>query len=156
MIYETETFTVKLAPKPFVDRDEGGHIIIGVKDKIKDRKFLTPKQNVELAWLTSLTGEAYWIAMKKRGVDIIKINYQDMGNWYYKNKNWEEHLHVHIFGRVLNAPHQPFPESVYLPDRSSGFYDNFKPITPEDETAIQNEITALLATEKYKIDNWRF
>ena len=156
MIFETQNFTVKAVEEPFVDRDEGGHIRVDCKIAgVKDRTHLTPAQAVECARLLMLTGEAYKIAMKNRGVDIIRMNYQDMGNWYYKY-NHPEALIINIFGRVLGCKHQPFPEAVYLPDRSTGFYDNFKPITAEDEKEIQKQMNLLLKTSaKYSKELWR-
>lgn len=110
---------------------------------------------IELAWLTSLVGEAYKKTMIKQGINIIKLNYQDMGNWAFKpNAKTPEHLHIHIFGRVFGAKYQPFPESVYLPSRETGFYDNFKPLTKQDEELLTSEINNLLKTEKYEKGNW--
>ena len=154
MIFETENFVALIKEKPFVDRDEGGTIIIECKLDVKDRTSLTPAQAVEFSFITTLVGEAYTVAMRKQGVDIIRLNYQEMGNWYYKTKT-KEHCHVYIFGRVLGAKHQPFPEAVYLPDRSTGFYDDFKPLTNKDKLAIKKEISQLIETDKYKKENWR-
>lgn len=152
-LFETENFKVVAHPKPFVDRNEGGHIKVVCKKNIPDRLALTPKEAVEFAWLTSLAGKAFKNTMVRQGVAIIKLNYQDMGNWYYKTGE-AELLHIHIFGRVLHAKHQPFPESVYLPDRGSGFYDKFKPLTEEDQKILAAEIKRLSGTEYYALKNW--
>lgn len=153
IIFETDNFKLIAHPKPFVDRDEGGHIKIVTTKNIKDRLELTPIQAIELAWLTNLIGQAYKNTMTHQGIKIMKLNYQDMGNWYYKDGS-QEQLHVHIFGRVHGAKHQPFPESVYLPDRSTGFYNDFKPLTEEDEKLLAAEIKKLIKTEKYLKQNW--
>lgn len=153
IIFETENFKLIAHPKPFVDRWDGGHIKIVTSKNIKDRLDLTPAQAIELAWLTNLIGHAYKNTMIRQGIKIIKLNYQDMGNWFYKDGS-QEQLHVHIFGRVLGAKHQPFPEAVYLPDRSTGFYNDFKPLTAEDENLLAAEIKVLIGTEKYKKQNW--
>ena len=152
-IFETENFEVVAPPKPLVDRDEGGHVKIATSKGVKDRLELEASVALEFAWLTHLVGEAFKNTMIKQGVKIIKLNYQDMGNWYYKTGT-AEFAHIHIFGRVLGAKHQPFPESVHLPDRATGFYDSFKPLTQEDESLIAKEINRLLLTEKYKRENW--
>lgn len=153
IIFEAENFKVAAHPRPFVDRDEGGHIKIVSKKGVPDRLALKPKQALELAWLTSLAGEAFKKTMMRQGVNIIKLNYQDMGNWYYKTGE-PELLHVHIFGRVLGAKHQPFPEAVYLPDRSTGFYDTFKPLTAQDKNCLAAEMVRLSKTEKWMLKNW--
>lgn len=154
LIYETENFIVESHEKPFVSREEGGHIRIKVKDQnISDRTKLGPVQAIELMRLTMVVGEAFGKAMNSRSVPVVKINYQDMGNWAYKTKS-KNYLHYHIFGRVLGAPNQPYPESVYLPDRSSGFYDKFEPLSEEDNKEILKEIEKLFKTEKYQDEKW--
>ena len=153
IIFETENFKIVAKAKPFIDRDEGGHVVIYTTRGVKDRLGLETPVALELAWLTSLVGEAFKNTMKKQGVEIIKLNYQDNGNWYYKN-NTPEILHVHIYGRVLGAKHQPFPEAVYTPDRATGFYDSFKPLTEQDREILAEEIQRLINTEKYKRENW--
>ena len=155
MLFETDNFKVVAHPEPLVDRDEGGHIKIVTTKGVKDRLDLSPQIALELAWLTSLVGEAFKNTMTKQGIKIIKLNYQDMGNWAFRpNAKSPEHLHIHIFGRVFDAKHQPLPASVYLPFRETGFYDGFKPLTLQDEEMLSNEIKSLSKTEKYKKSNW--
>lgn len=154
IFFETQNFVVETHEKPFVPRNEGGHIRISIKDKnITDRTKLSPSVAVELMRLSMVVGEAFEIAMNKLGVPVIKINYQDMGNWAYKEGK-SPFLHYHIFGRILGAKHQPYPESVYLPDRSTGFYEGFEPLTPDDAQVIKTEIERIYATEKYSDQNW--
>lgn len=154
LIYETKNFIVESNEKPFVSREEGGHIKIKVKDEaISDRTKLNPEQAKEFIRLSMIIGEALEKAMKLRGIDIIKINYQDMGNWYYKNGG-KPLFHYHIFGRVLGASKQPFPESVYLPDRATGFYDGFVPLDDQDIKEIQNQIEIISQQPKYSLKNW--
>jgi len=83
------------------------------------------------------------IALRKRGIDIGRINYQDMGNW-------NPTLHVLLYGRARSAKVQKFGEAVSLPLRSTGFYDRFRPLNEEDCAAIRKEMEQLLATEKYR------
>jgi len=149
IFYSTENFTVEAPERPHIPREEGGHLKIAVKDKtIADRTKLSIKQAIELVRLTMIVGEAFEIAMNRRGVPVIKINYQDMGNWSYKEGK-KHYMHYHIYGRVLNAKHQPYPESMNLPDRSTGFYDSFLPLNDEDIAEIEREIERISNTEKY-------
>jgi hypothetical protein len=101
-----------------------------------------------------IVGEAFQRAMNNRKIPVTKVSYQDMGNWVFK-ENKLSCFHCHIFGRVLNAPKQPFPESVYLPDRSTGFYDDFKPLNKEDIKEIRKQIKVISDQEKYLKQNWR-
>lgn len=153
-IYETLNFIVESKEDPFVSREEGGHVRIRIKDKsITDRTKIKPKIAIEFIRISMIVGEALQIAMNKRGIKVIKVNYQDMGNW-----PWKEHkkpfLHYHIFGRVLGAKKQPFPESIYLPDRSTGFYDGFIPLNKDDNKEILKQIKLISYKPKYQLKEW--
>jgi diadenosine tetraphosphate (Ap4A) HIT family hydrolase len=100
-----------------------------------------------------IVGEAMEIAMNVRGIPVVKINYQDMGNWAAKT-NTKPFLHIHIFGRSKDAIKQPWPESVYLPDRGTGFYEGFEPLDKDDLAEIQNQIGSIFRQEKYGDEKW--
>jgi diadenosine tetraphosphate (Ap4A) HIT family hydrolase len=154
LIFETENFIIESHEKPFVSREEGGHIRIRVKDEnISDRTKLSVKQAKEFMRISMIVGEALEKGMKERGVEVIKVNYQDMGNWYCKNGT-KAFFHCHVFGRVLGVANQPFPESVYLPDRSTGFYDKFVPLDEEDIEVIKKQIEITSERPEYKVENW--
>lgn len=152
--FETENFIIEFRPKPFVSRTDGGHVRISVKDKnITDRTKLHPKQAIELMRLSMVVGEALEKGMNAQGVPVVKINYQDMGNWAHKEGK-PAYLHYHIFGRSKDSIKQPYPEAVYLPDRSTGFYDNFEPLNSDDVRAIRSEIERLFMEERYSDKAW--
>ena len=155
LIYQTENFIVESHEKPFVSREEGGHIRIKIKDEsVTDRTKLTPKQAIEFMRLSMIVGKAFEIAMNNRGVKIVKINYQDMGNWAYK-RNEKPYFHYHLFGRVLGAKNQPFPESVYLPDRGTGFYNNFESLNEGDVKEIEKQIRLVSQERVFGSEKWR-
>lgn len=81
-------------------------------------------------------GEAMETAMNNLGIPMIKINYQDMGNWAWKT-NTKPFLHIHVFGRASNAVKQIWPESVYLPDRVTRLYDGFEQLNDDDMEEIK-------------------
>lgn len=154
LIYETKNFIVESHEKPFVSRTDGGHIRVRVKDKtIVDRTKLNPEMAIELMRLTMIVGEALETIMNKQSIPVVKVNYQDMGNWAAKDGK-ESYLHYHIMGRAENAIKQPWPESIYLPDRSTGFYDEFEPLTSEDIVLIKEEIIRLFTEDKYQDNDW--
>ncbi len=153
-IYETQNFIVESREKPFLPRTDGGHIRILSKDiSLTDRTKLEPKMAIELMRITMIVGEALQTAMNNRGIPVVKINYQDMGNWSYKEGK-PPILHVHVFGRASNAVKQPWPESMYLPDRKTGFYDGFEPLDEEDNKEILKQILIVSAGEKYRLEAW--
>lgn len=149
MIYETDNFEIKTADRPFVDRLEGGHILIFPKTSVRDRTKLSSSLAVEYMKLSMIAGEALVTAMKRRGVDIGLVNYQDMGNWGIGTKEGPT-LHMQIFGRATTATHQKYGEAVSLPRRETGFYDSFKPLNDEDVAEIRLDIDKLLQTDKYQ------
>lgn len=154
LFYETKHFIVESHEKPFITRTDGGHIRIRVKDdSITDRTKLDPKTAIELMRLTMVVGTAFEKAMNNLGIPVVKINYQDMGNWAWKT-NTKPFLHIHVFGRANNATKQIWPESVYLPDRGTGFYDGFEPLNNEDIEEIKKQIDTVLQEEKYSEEKW--
>ena len=153
-IYETNNFIVESHEEPFLPRTDGGHIRIKIKDaSITDRTKLDPATAIEYMRISCIVGEALEVAMNNRGIPVVKINYQDMGNWAYKIGK-KPYLHYHIFGRASNAVKQPWPESMYLPDRKSGFYDGFEPLDSDDICEIQKQIKLIEAKEKYQPALW--
>jgi len=155
IFYETTNFIVESHPKPFVSRTDGGHIRIRIKDEtIPDRTKLQPNQAIELMRLTMLIGEAMQLGLNQQGIPVVKINYEELGNWAYKPNGGKPFLHVHVFGRASNAVKQPFPDAVSLPDRSSGFYDGFEPLSDTDERIILAKIKALTQQPKYLTKAW--
>jgi hypothetical protein len=102
--------------------------------------------------LSMVVGEALKLAMAKRGVDIGLVNYQDMGNWgVFKPEG--PTLHMQIYGRATTATIQKYGDSVFLPHRETGFYDNFQPLNEEDIKEIRTDIENLLQSERYK-NSW--
>jgi hypothetical protein len=106
-IFETKHFKLIAPEKPHVSREDGGHIKVSVKDayreQLPDRTKLAPTQAIELMRLTMLAGESFVAAMKKNGIEIVRINYQENGNWAYKPESVARgetpFLHIHLYGR---------------------------------------------------------
>jgi len=152
-IYETDNFVVEARDMPHISREEGGHIRIITKEYFKDRTELSPELATELIRLSMVIGKAMKIGLTKRGIKIIRINYQENGNWAFKSKS-KPFFHLHVYGRVKDAKVQVFPEAIYLPDRSAGFYKKFKPLNKGDIKQIQVEIKKLVNKGKFKEENW--
>ncbi len=148
VIYETDHFLIRAADRPFIDRSEGGHIYIDCKLPLRDRTKLSPSLAIEYTKLSMIVGEALVSAMKRRGVDIGIVNYQDMGNWsVFKPEG--PRLHMQIYGRAKTATIQKYGDAVQLPHRETGFYDTFKPLNDDDVREIRKDIQKLLTTGKY-------
>ncbi len=156
MIYETEDFTVVAADHPHHSRENGGHIIILPKQHYSDHFDLPLDIATDFMHLSMLVGEAATIALRKRGLNVVRINYQEMGNWAYKPEwNSKPNVHLHMLIRTTHEKHpdndprfQAFPEALTLPPMGD-YYAKFKPLTEEDCEAIRAEIDTL-ASGKYK------
>lgn len=153
IIYETNTFNVEVPAVPHISREEGGHLWIIGKKHISDRYELSPKEATELIRLTMLVGEAMIIGMKKRGIIIERINFQDNGNWAYL-KNYEPVFHIHLYGRTRNSVVQKFGEALNFPNPDTDFYNDLIPFDDYDIIEIKNAIKELEKGDKYNLKEW--
>lgn len=141
LIYETENFILEASENPEIDRLDGGHMKISPKIPIIDRSLLTPKQAIELMRFTIIAGKAMISWMKKRWVKIWRINYQDNGNWKPK-------LHIHLYGRAIDAKTQKYWDPI-TPWHKEGF----KTLDEEDIAEIKNECDKLFNSEEFSDKN---
>ncbi len=155
MIWETANFEVLADLHPLVDRDDGGHVVIQPRRRIRSRQDLSPEQAIEFIRLTLIVGEAMTLGLSKQGVPIGRINYQDSGNWsVFKPEG--PFFHYHLFGRSLEARHQKYGEALHFPhrDRHPEVYEHLKPLNEQDQEAIRSEIKRLMKKEIYCDKNW--
>ncbi len=148
LIYETENFSVLAAEHPHIDRLDGGHVKIIPKVRVRDRTELSLELAAELMKLTMVVGEAMSLGLKKRGIDIGRINYQENGNWRVFDPDGP-YLHIHLYGRAISASIQKYGSAIYLPNRASGFYDGLAPLDSSDVEVIRREIERILQTPKF-------
>lgn len=105
LIVQTPNFELHAHDQPEIGRLDGGHLVIHPKVLVEDRTKLSPELVIELALLTNIAGLALWEGLSKRGIQLGRINYQDNGNW-------KPELHVHLYGRALNATYHTFGEPI--------------------------------------------
>ncbi len=154
IVYETDNFTVEVGNLTFVSRTDGGHLRIKMKNPVADRTQLTPKQAIEYTRLSMIVGQALKVAMNNRGIPVVNVNYQDMGNWAWKKDPVEPKLHMHIFGRSKDAIKQIFPEAVQLPAMETGFYDDNEKLNDEDILELRKQIDIEVKKSKYDFIEW--
>lgn len=154
VIHETENFVVAVPKTPHIPRLDGGHLWIRGKEKyFESRTELSPKLAIEIMRLTMLFGEAMKTGMKKRGINIERINYQENGNWAYLNGK-KPVFHIHLYGRTKNSITQTWGEALVFPNKSTGFYNSFNRLNEEDIEEIKKQIYILEQSEKYNLKNW--
>lgn len=117
VIWETDNFVVVAASHPFISREEGGHMMIrGNGDKYRYDSHLdfSPDEVLEQQKLCQMICKAYVIAMKKRNIEIVRLNFFEAGNWAWKENEKgnvsKPYYHEHIFGRTMDAKKQKFPD----------------------------------------------
>lgn len=162
VIWETQNFEVVAANHPFISREEGGHMMIrgkGDKYRYNSRLDFLPNEVLEQQRLCQMICEAYKIAMKKRNIEIVRINFFEAGNWAWKKDESgnisKAYYHEHIFGRTIDAKKQKFPDAPYLPDRKTGFYEGFEPLNDDDIKSIIQEMKKLEESPKYDVNLWK-
>ena len=156
-ILETKNFTVVGHDRPHQSRENGGQVVITPKKRYAHRYEMSLHLGTALMHLTMVVGEALTKVMKSKGFDVVRINYQDNGNWAYKPTfNKPPHLHVHLYVRTRNESHptkdkrfQAFPEALVFPPLESGYYKDFQPLTEKDCIDIKREFEKLLTIKKY-------
>lgn len=156
VIFETDNLVVKAHDMPHHSRENGGHIVVTPKEKFVHRYELPLDLAKELMFTTMVLGEAVTQVLRERGTDVVRINYQDNGNWAYKKPNPQPQLHVHLYIRTSHEKHPAdhprfaaFPDALYFPDPDTGYYDSFQPLTIEECSAIRGRAQQLLGSPKY-------
>jgi diadenosine tetraphosphate (Ap4A) HIT family hydrolase len=157
LILETEDFIVESHDKTHHSRENGGHLKVKPKQPFNHRQEMPLDLASGLMHLTMVAGEAATNVLRGKGLDIVRINYQDNGNWAYKPEiNKTNHLHIHLYIRTSHEEHpdndpkfQPFPDALVFPPPTTNYYDHFQPLTVVDCHDIGDEINRLLTTEKY-------
>lgn len=155
MIWETKNLILKAHQRPHVSREEGGHIIIVLKNPISDRTKIAPRVAIEVMRLSMVAGEAMATVLEKKGIKLERINYQDNGNWapIFGKENT---MHLHLYGRTGKEIMQKrYPSALYFPDPSDKeYYKDFKPLTEDDCKDIREEIERIFEREKYQDSVW--
>ena len=137
VIYETEHFNVLLPERPHIPREDGGHIYITSKEHYTDRTEFPEEIACEMVLLSQKVGRAFIKAMADGGVTVSRINYQENGNWAFRNGgSYAPYFHLHIYGRTVDSKTQVWGEALYFPDPDTGFYDHFTGLTEADVEAF--------------------
>jgi hypothetical protein len=157
IIFETPDFKVTAHEKPHHSRENGGHIVVWPKQVYAHLYDLPLDLASGFMHLNQVVGEAFMNVQRANGLKVARINYSCYGNWNYKEPVQDPVVHLSLYLRTWDEKHpdndpryMAFPEAVYLPDRSTGYYDHFEPLTEEECAQIKDEILRLLKTEKYK------
>lgn len=147
IIFESDNFIAEPHSMSEVSRKDGGHIVISPKIAVTDRTKLSKQLTIELALITKITGIAMKKGLAKQGIKLGRINYQENGNWYPT-------LHVHLYGRAIDATYQIYGQPLIV---SKNLQDKKvqEPLNNQDCKLIKEEILKLAKTKDYKYLNIR-
>lgn len=157
LILETKNFKITAHDLPHHSRENGGHIVIWIKQHYAHRHELPVNLAAEFMYLTMIVGEAALTVMRSNGLDVVRVNYLDNGNWNYKKPDGKPEYHANLYIRTWGEKHprsdprfQAFPEALFFPDRATGYYEGFEPYTEQECEEMKQEILRLMQTDKYK------
>ena len=156
VLYKGLGGTVVLPKSVFLDREDGGHLIVRPPTDVWERSELSPAEFIQWCFLVAATGRAMIDALPQ--LEGGCVNYFEAGNWALnveapprRPKTARKHrwLHLHIFGRSPRARHPSWRwgEAPKLP----GYADRkartagFKPLTSAESKAIAARVRKLLA-----------
>ena len=156
VLYKGPGGTVVLPQPPFLDRLDGGHLIVNPPRRVWEQSELTA---VELAHWCFLVG-----AIGRAMIDVLPqldggcVNYFEAGNWALNDapppkgpKRAPDHrrVHMHIFGRSPRARHPSWRwgEAPRLPDYKDrkSWAEGFAPLEDKECRAIIKRARTLLA-----------
>jgi diadenosine tetraphosphate (Ap4A) HIT family hydrolase len=159
VIVETNSFIIKGHDQPHHDRDNGGHAVVVPKQAFSDRTQMPIDLYLEMMQWVLIAGEAITSVMRRKGIPVVRVNYQDNGNWaYFPQSAKEPHVHVQLYVRSKQEVHpegdkrfRPFPHALFAPFRGEDpdYYRSFKPYSDEDCLDMRSEIEMLLELPKY-------
>jgi diadenosine tetraphosphate (Ap4A) HIT family hydrolase len=154
-IYRGAGGSVVLPKSVFLDRADGGHLIVNPPRAVWEQSELT---SMELAHWCFLVG-----AIGRAMIDVLPqleggcVNYFEAGNWALnpaapprgaKRARNHRRVHMHVFGRSPSAKHPSWRwgEAPRLPDYKDriAFMAAFKPLKAAECAAIVKRAKALL------------
>lgn len=105
IILQTKNFLIEAHDEPEISRADGGHLVISPIVPVNDRTQLSAELASEMMLITVIAGKAMTKGLSEQGIQLGRINYQDNGNW-------KAELHIHLYGRALNATYHPFGHPI--------------------------------------------
>jgi hypothetical protein len=136
VLYKGPEGTVVVPGGLFLDRSDGGYLVVNPPREVWERSELTAEELVRWSFLVAAAGRAMIDALPQ--LEGGRVNYFEAGNWALNDaapprgpKTAREHrrMHMHIFGRSRRARHESWrwgeaPRLALYKDRkvfSAGF-----------------------------------
>ena len=140
---------------PFIDRADGGHLVVNPAREVWDRSDLSCDELMQWAALAAAAGWAMLNALPQLADGCI--NYWDAGNWALhedavpagpKRPGAHRKVHLHLLGRSRTASHPSWrwgeaPLWPRFADRVR-WAESFDPLTAKERSAIAKLIAGRL------------
>lgn len=114
IVFETEYCKIGVPNPPHVSREDGGHMVIFPKRKVRERWELPEMEAVEMMLVSRALGRAMTEVLTEEDIIIQTINYQDNGNWAFL-RGEDTSFHIHLYGRAANSKNQVPGEALFFP-----------------------------------------
>ena len=147
VIYKGAGGTVLLPSSVFLDRADGGHLIVNPPRTVWEQSELTSIELMHWCFLVGAIGRAMIDALPQ--LEGGCVNYFEAGNWALNDaappkgpKRASEHrrVHMHVFGRSPRAKHASWRwgEAPKLPDyrERKAWAAGFRPLEEKECRAI--------------------
>lgn len=153
MLYTSENFALLAADRPHHCRTNGGHLVIKMHKPVLHREELSLEQAHEMVELSMAASFALFAAMQAHGLDPVRVNHQDNGNWAYQRPGATPALHWNLYLRCRNEKHpardprfQSFPDALVFPPPNDTFYEGFQPFTDAQVRTIDTFLWQRIAS----------
>lgn len=143
-IYEDKYFEV-INPIPALNcKDDGGHLILIKKEKVRDRSDMTWQEAIDFMRISMAVGKAMYEVL-----NIERMNYEDLGNWGLDDPGGSK-MHLHFFGRAKEQMHQRRGMNMFFFPKGHMIYKgHLKHFDNKDIIKLRNKIADILKEEKY-------
>ncbi len=143
-VYEDRYFYVVSPEYPLNCRGDGGHLIMGKKERVTDRSDMTVEEAIDFMRVSMMVGRAMYDVL---GVE--RMNYEDLANWGLDDPEGPK-MHLHFFGRARRQVHQIRGQHIALFPKGHPIYEgHLKPFTEQETDKLRKRIEEISHEEKY-------
>jgi diadenosine tetraphosphate (Ap4A) HIT family hydrolase len=143
-IYEDKYFEVINPILALNCKDDGGHLILIKKEKVRDRSDMTWQEAIDFMRISMAVGKAMYEVL-----NIERMNYEDLGNWGLDDPGGSK-MHLHFFGRAKEQMHQRRGMNMFFFPKGHMIYKgHLKHFDNKDIIKLRNKIADILKEEKY-------
>jgi diadenosine tetraphosphate (Ap4A) HIT family hydrolase len=144
VIFQSNHFKLVLPRRPFIDRRDGGHVMIVPVMEVLDRMHFSEEQAGEYMPFCMAVGKAFQETMNESGIAVERLNWMDMGNWSLLGPK-PPVFHVHIFGRAKGSRFQIHGEFNQIPPKGSKHYEMIDHISDVEIAKLKERVSKYFA-----------